>query len=102
MGADLFNIGVSGLRAQQTALAVTGQNITNASTPGYSRQRVEMSPQTAGTKGGQFEGAGARVDRITRIADGFVSNQIRLDSALFSELDAMNRQIGQIEGCPAR
>ena len=98
MGADLFNIGVSGLRAQQTALAVTGQNITNASTPGYSRQRVEMSPQTAGTKGGQFEGAGARVDRITRVADGFVSNQIRLDSALFSELDAMNRQIGQIEG----
>ena len=29
---SLFDIGVSGLRAQQAALTTTGQNITNAST----------------------------------------------------------------------
>jgi flagellar hook-associated protein 1 len=96
--ADLFNIGVSGLRTQQAALAVTGQNITNASTPGYSRQRVEIEPQNAGFKGGDFEGGGARVERITRIADEFVSNQIRLDSSMFSELESLNKQISQIEG----
>lgn len=96
--ADLFNIGVSGLRTQQAALSVTGQNITNASTPGYSRQRVEIEPQNAGFQGGDFEGGGARVDRITRVADEFASNQIRLDTSLFAELDSLNQQIGQIEG----
>lgn len=96
--ADLFNIGVSGLRAQQAALAVTGQNITNASTPGYSRQRVEIEPQNAGFQGGDFEGGGARLARVTRIADEFVTNQIRLDSSMFAELDSLNQQIGQIEG----
>lgn len=96
--ADLFNIGVSGLRAQQAALAVTGQNITNASTPGYSRQRVEIEAQNAGFQGGDFEGAGARLDRVARITDEFASNQIRLDTSLFAELDTLNSQIGQIEG----
>ena len=31
------------LRAQQLALEVTGHNISNANTPGYSRQVADMS-----------------------------------------------------------
>jgi flagellar hook-associated protein 1 FlgK len=96
--ASLFNIGVSGLRAQQTALAVTGQNITNASTPGYSRQRVEITTQTSGVSGAAFQGGGARLDAIARIADSFATNQIRLDTSLFSELDSLSQQIAQVEG----
>jgi flagellar hook-associated protein 1 len=41
----LFNIlgtGLSGLQAAQKALDVVGQNIANANTPGYSRQRVDL------------------------------------------------------------
>ncbi|MDH3643144.1 MAG: flagellar basal body protein, partial [Gammaproteobacteria bacterium] len=90
--ADLFNIGVSGLRAQQTALAVTGQNITNASTPGYSRQRVEITTQTSGVSGSAFQGGGARLDAIARITDAFATNQIRLDTSLFSELETLSGQ----------
>jgi flagellar hook-associated protein FlgK len=41
--ASLFDIGINGLRAQQAALNVVGQNITNASTPGYTRQRAVQS-----------------------------------------------------------
>ena len=40
--ADLLNIGLSALLAQQRALTTTANNIANASTPGYSRQRVEL------------------------------------------------------------
>ena len=32
-----------GLRAQQLALDTTGHNISNANTPGYSRQTVDMT-----------------------------------------------------------
>ncbi len=37
--ADLLNIGLSGLSAAKTKLSVTGHNITNINTPGYTRQR---------------------------------------------------------------
>ena len=95
--AELFNIGLSGLRAQQAALAVTGQNITNASTPGYSRQRVEITTQTSGTRGNEFQGGGARLSEIERIADSFATNQIRLDTAMFAELNLLASEISQVE-----
>ena len=80
--ASLLDIGASGLRAQQAALAVTGQNITNASVEGYSRQRVELDSQVQGLNGPGFVGAGARVSDITRIVDEFIDAQVRHDTAL--------------------
>jgi flagellar hook-associated protein 1 FlgK len=94
----LIDIGVSGLRVQQTALSVTGQNITNASTPGYSRQRVEVVPQNAGTEGSRFRGAGARVTDIARLTDQYVVSQVRSDESLRSELSTLAEQISAIDG----
>ena len=45
--ADILNIGLSALLAQQRALTTTANNIANASTPGYSRQRVELSERAS-------------------------------------------------------
>lgn len=95
---SLINIGVNGLRVQQTALSVTGQNITNASTPGYSRQRVDIVPQNAGTDGSQFRGAGARVSEIQRISDAFVVEQVRSDDSMRSEMATLAEQIRDIDG----
>ena len=52
-----LNLGYKGVAAQQRALDVTGHNISNANTAGYSRQRAIMvtdlpepdSPTTANT-----------------------------------------------------
>lgn len=96
--SSLFNIGVSGLKAQQAALNVVGQNITNASTPGYSRQRADIVAQTGALVAGLSQAAGARVDNIQRIADGFIDEQIRSDMTLFSELDSYKQFVGQLEG----
>ncbi len=95
--ASLFDIGISGLRAQQTALAVTGQNITNASTPGYSRQRVEIQPQNSTLSGSEFSGAGVRAGDVTRLVDEFTIGQIRTDTALFSEMDSLSALSQQVE-----
>ena len=49
--SDIFNIGVSALVSTQQVLNTIGHNIANANTPGYSRQRVELTartPQLAG------------------------------------------------------
>ena len=99
--ASLINIGVAGLQAQQAALAVTGQNITNASTPGYTRQTVSMVPQVSGVNGGVFQGAGARVDQVERVVDEFLQHQVRKDTALQSELSTLSEQIAQIESLVA-
>ena len=38
--ANLINTAISGLKLSQLALSVTGQNIVNANTEGYSRQSI--------------------------------------------------------------
>ncbi len=44
----LYDIGSSGMRAARGVIANTGKNITNASTPGYSRQTQTLSALTYG------------------------------------------------------
>jgi len=96
--ADLLGIGVAGVRINQQALAVTGQNITNANTPGYSRQRVEVIAQMGSGSSSTFSGAGARVDSIQRIADEYRVRQVRSDQTNFSDVDAFATRMEQIEG----
>lgn len=96
--ASLLNIGASGLRAQQAALSVTGQNITNADTEGYTRQRVNTEPQLQGLNGAGFAGAGVRVNDVQRITDAFAEAQVLQDTSLFSQTDTLATQIGQIDG----
>ena len=59
--ADLFGIGLTGLRASQTQLAVTGQNITNVNTPGYSRQSALQATQVPSYTGAGYIGNGTKV-----------------------------------------
>ena len=51
--SDLLSIGLSGLSAAKTNLSVTGHNITNINTPGYSRQDTVQATRPA-----QLTGAG--------------------------------------------
>ena len=44
---SLFDIGISGLNAAQWGLTTTGQNISNAATPGYTQEKP-VYPEAAG------------------------------------------------------
>ena len=73
--ASIFNtlgIGYSGLSAAQVGINVTGNNITNAETEGYSRQRVIQSAQTPLFTESGNTGNGTRISDITRVFDNFV------------------------------
>ncbi len=73
-----------GMFTQQSALHITGHNITNANTPGYTRQRINFAqtepypspslnrPQIPG----QF-GTGVKADSVQRIREGFLDIQYR-------------------------
>jgi flagellar hook-associated protein 1 FlgK len=94
---SILSIGVSGLSASQSAIATTGNNISNANTDGYSRQRVELAPQTAQYTGAGYLGSGVRVESVQRIVDQFYISQLRSDTATFHELDSYSAQISQMD-----
>ena len=55
---DPLSISASGLRAFQTALQTTSNNIANAATEGYSRQRVEITSREPQGFGNGFHRSG--------------------------------------------
>lgn len=73
-----------GMNTQQNALFVTGQNISNANTPGYSRQRINFEatepyppasmnrPQMPGQMG-----TGVQAGSVQRVREGFLDQQFR-------------------------
>ena len=75
--ANIFNIGVSGLTANQTRLATTGNNIANVNTEGYSRQRVDLSTLPSQLSAVGWIGSGVQVADISRSYDQFVASRLR-------------------------
>lgn len=94
---DLLGIGISGLKAQQTALTVTGHNIANAGTEGYSRQTVNFNENTPQFTGGVWTGNGVSVDSIQRVYDEFLTKQMQRDTSTFNEFDTLALNASQID-----
>jgi flagellar hook-associated protein 1 FlgK len=95
--ADLLGIGKSGLFASKKALEVTGHNLSNVNTEGYSRQRVMQSTAIPISTGGFIQGTGVKVDGINRMNDEFIDK--RLNSALSSSkfYESRSEHLDQIE-----
>jgi flagellar hook-associated protein 1 len=77
----LLNIGRNSLMTQQKAIDITGNNISNVNTPGYSRQRLNLEQnQPVLYDGGQMS-TGVKADRkIQRIYDRFLNAQINAEN----------------------
>ncbi|PFG15287.1 flagellar hook-associated protein FlgK [Bacillus sp. es.036] len=78
-----LEVGKRSLYTQQTALTTTGNNISNANTPGYSRQRVDMQstssipyPYQTGSSSSQL-GTGVSVESIERVRSEYLDSQYR-------------------------
>jgi len=84
---DILRIGLSALLAQQRALSVASNNIANASTPGYSRQRVELSEASAQRLGNDFVGTGVNASFTRRITDEVIAQQLRAASSGFNRTE---------------
>jgi len=78
-----FSIGISGLDAAQKALDIIGNNIANAATEGYHRQRMDFSPAYLSQQGAILLGGGVDIKGITRVIDSLLEQEIlRQQSAL--------------------
>ena len=61
-----LQIGKSALATQQAAIQVTGNNIANAGSAGYTRQVATTSPTKDRQIGGMFVGTGVQLDSVRR------------------------------------
>ena len=95
--AGLINIGLTGILGQQAALNTTGNNITNANTPGYSRQEVQFETQSAQRTGAGSIGTGVSITNIRRLANEYLTQQVREDTSLFGEQEALNSELSRLD-----
>jgi flagellar hook-associated protein 1 FlgK len=80
---DALRIGLSALLTHQQSLATTSNNIANANTPGYARQRAELSERATERVGSGFIGTGVKVDTVRRITDDILAGPLRAASSEF-------------------
>lgn len=80
---DLIGLGLAGLRTYQTALDVTGENINNANTVGYTRRTAVIQDSAPAGAGYPLSrqlsfGAGAEVIGIRRSYNSFLAADARV------------------------
>lgn len=97
-----LNIGTSAIHAAQRGLDVTGQNIANAATPGYTRQRVDL--ESIGGPGvpafwSRYDGVGegVKVTGVTRMNDEFLEARARNSNAALGNLEEQAKTMAAIE-----
>ena len=101
MSGSVMNIGLTALNAAQAGLVTTGHNISNASTAGYHRQRVDTSPQLPQLSGGGFFGRGVEVDNVRRAYSEVLDRQTQLAQTQVSFYDTYAAQVNQINNLVA-
>ncbi|MCD8351285.1 MAG: flagellar hook-associated protein FlgK [Planctomycetaceae bacterium] len=90
MAFHALTIGTSALRSAQYGLQVTGQNLGNVDTAGYSRQRVVQSGVAYGHGvGGILLGSGVSVDSISRVYSSQAEKQLRNATSAYSNSSEM-------------
>ncbi len=95
--AGLLSIGLTGINASQANLYTASHNITNANTPGYTRQQVVLTSNDPQFSGSGFLGRGVNVDGVRRQYDQFLNQQVLNASARKEEYSAYGALIGQVD-----
>jgi len=88
--SDILSIASTGVAAAQTAINITGQNIANVSSAGYSREKVSQTAATAGP--------GTQILGISRIYNDFLATQANNAATANSSSSIQYSQIQSLNG----
>jgi flagellar hook-associated protein 1 FlgK len=86
------------LFAHQASLNVTGNNLANVSTPGYTRQVVDLVPSPSERTPEGVLGTGVLMQGIKRARDIFLDIQIRDEMGLSGKWSARSNILTRVEG----
>ncbi len=97
MASNVLNIGRTALEAAQIGLSVTGHNIANASTPGFSRQEIVQTTALSQKFGYGFLGQGTDVTQIKRSFSDILAKQYNSAQSGSSATNTYANQMSQID-----
>lgn len=93
----IFDIAASGIQTNRMAIEVTGENIANVNTEGYSRQQVLMENKPVTTANGFALGTGVQIAAVQRTYDGMLQMQLVNANSTYQENLAKQSALEQIE-----
>jgi flagellar hook-associated protein 1 FlgK len=97
-----FGLGLTaGLRALQAArygMQTAGNNVANANTPGYSRQRVDLASSMSFGLAGMQIGTGVDITGITRLVDEGLERRLQMQLGLVGGAELAQAHYREIEG----
>ena len=95
--SQVLEIARRALLAQQYQMNVTGHNIANANTPGYSRQRANLVTTSPAESAGGLLGTGVIVQSVDRLRNRFIDNQIRSSNESLGMANLEYQILSQVE-----
>jgi flagellar hook-associated protein 1 FlgK len=95
--SNVFGISVSALQAFQAAISVTSNNVANASTPGYDRERINLTEGVPQSNGSVSIGSGVTVSGISRSFSQAAANQLNTSQSTLGQLTALQNYSTQID-----
>lgn len=103
MTNSIFTIGLSGFSAAQWGLTTTSQNISNASTPGYTVENAVYAESSGQYTGSGYVGGGVTTATVQRNYSQYLSTQLNNAQSTSSALTAnfnMASQLNNLVGSP--
>jgi flagellar hook-associated protein 1 FlgK len=95
--AAALNAGKTSMFTNQKALEITGNNISNVNTEGYSRQTPIFSDYPSLNFGNFFIGQGVKVSGVERDYDVFINEQLLDKNQLLGSEDAKSTPLAELE-----
>jgi len=89
--------GTAALTAQSKGLEVTGRNLANVNTPGYARQRVDLSSGAMFSGRNGPESMGVKIEGVSHARDTFLDRQIRVEKSLTAGLTMKQDTYSQVQ-----
>lgn len=100
MGFEVLGIASQAIAAQQLALDVTGNNMANATTPGYHAESVnltENAPVPDAAMPTTLIGNGVTATAVTRASNTFLSSSVRNQTSANSYATALSQGLNQVQ-----
>lgn len=93
----MVDIALSGIQSARIHLDVMSMNLSNVLTPGYSRQEAVQNSVVSMGQSKLVPGDGVQVDSIRRIADRFLTDQLRTTQSNASYYQITDNYLGSLE-----
>ncbi len=94
---SVMGVAKSALLAAQNAISVTGENIANVDTTGYSRRTISFSEASVYDSSAGQIGSGVNTESVLRSFDQYVENQYNDQATLSSRWEALYTYLSNTE-----